>query len=132
MAELDLCSIQGNPDLYGLGIRLGIYFQLIATFVSSRLLPEEVVTVWDTNSIFLLAIFAAVASATSDQSVQLMFAFLIAVDYKDSQGMWYLLSFVTILKKREEDALIRHFTTSEVGRSWRTALATKNSFWLNS
>lgn len=133
MAELDLCSIQGNPDLYGLGIRLGIYFQLIVIFVSSRLLPEEVVTVWDINSIFLLVIFAAVVSATSDQSVQyveifvmlqLMFAFLIAVGYKDSQGMWYLLSFVTILKKREEDALIRHFTTSEVGRSWRTALAT--------
>ena len=133
MAELHLCNTRGNPDLYGLGIRLGIYFQLIATFISSRLLPEEVVTVWDTNSIFILAVFAAVASATTDQSVQyveifvmlqLMFAFLIAVDYKDSRVIWYLLSSVTILKKRDEDILIKHLTSSRVGRSWRTALST--------
>ena len=121
-----MCIIQGNPDLYGLGIRVGVYFQLIATFVCSRLLP-------DTNSIFLLAVFAAVASATIDQSVQyvevflmlqLMFAFLIAVDYKDSQKIWYLLSSATILEKKDEDILIRHFTISKMGRSWRTALAT--------
>ena len=88
---------------------------------------------WDTNSIFLLAVFAAVASATINQSVQyveifvmlqLMFAFLIAVDYKDSQSTWRLLSFVTILKKRDEEVLIRHLTSSGIGRSWRTALAT--------
>ena len=70
MAEIDVCSVQGNPGLYDLGIRLGVYFQLIATFICSRLLPEEVVTVLYANSIFLLAVFAALASATVDQSVQ--------------------------------------------------------------
>ena len=37
LTRSELCSIEGNPDLYGLGIRLGIYFQLTSTSLASRL-----------------------------------------------------------------------------------------------
>lgn len=31
------CPIEGNPDLYGLGIRLGIYFQMITVQISAMM-----------------------------------------------------------------------------------------------
>ena len=81
------CSIDGNPDLYGLGIRLGIYFQIIATILVNHFVPDEVSGIWDTNGIFTLAVFAAVANATVNHVIQyieafvmlqLLFAFLLA------------------------------------------------------
>lgn len=32
----DPCGFEGNPDLYGLGIRLGIYFQLFSSFLANH------------------------------------------------------------------------------------------------
>lgn len=81
-----LCLFEGKSDLYGFGIRLGIYFQLISTALADKLLPEEQKNAWDTNSIFLLAVFAAVAKSTVSGEIhyveafvmlQLMFAFLL-------------------------------------------------------
>ena len=72
----DLCSINGNPDLYGLGIRLGIYFQLTSTSLTSRLLPEETLSIWHTSSIFLLDVFAAVSKSTVSGTIQYVEAYV--------------------------------------------------------
>lgn len=64
------CSIQGNSDFYGLGIRIGIYLQWVTSFLANHLLEDAI---WDnltTNTIFLLALFVALVVATVEGSVQ--------------------------------------------------------------
>lgn len=63
------CDVDGNPDLYGLGVRLGIYFQWLGSYLSNLLLPGEISTNLDANSIFLLALFVAVAKGSFDHSI---------------------------------------------------------------
>ena len=43
------CSFVGSPDLYGLGIRLGVYFQLFATLFANAFLDEAVGDAPDTR-----------------------------------------------------------------------------------
>lgn len=51
----------GNPDIYGLGIRLGIYFQWVGAVLSKwfRGEPEVLRDLLNENGVFLLAIFVA-------------------------------------------------------------------------
>jgi hypothetical protein len=57
----DALGFPANPDIYGLGIRLGIYFQWIGAVLSKwfRGNPEALRDLLDENGIFLLAIFIA-------------------------------------------------------------------------
>lgn len=80
--------MEGNADLYSLGIRLGVYFQIVSTLLANHLLPNGISNAWDTNSIFLLVDFAAVVRATIGRAIQyievfvmlqLMLAFLLSV-----------------------------------------------------
>ncbi|KAI2615695.1 hypothetical protein GGR54DRAFT_265220 [Hypoxylon sp. NC1633] len=67
-ASEDSCGFEGNPDLYGLGIRLGIYLQWIATFIANMFpqVQKEIGGLVDTNTIFLLAIFIATVVISSE------------------------------------------------------------------
>ena len=56
--------IDGNPDLYGLGIRIGIYLQWLSSLLFFLFIPHNESTSVDTNSIFLFAVFAAIVNAT--------------------------------------------------------------------
>jgi hypothetical protein len=72
MTQLPLCpGFEGNPAFYGLGIRLGVYLQLVSSWISntqprvgSRYLNH------DANSIFVFAIVTAVLNACNSASVQ--------------------------------------------------------------
>lgn len=86
----EVCSgFAGNSDLYGLGIRLGIYLQWISSLLTNSLLPTTVSDLLDTNSIFLFAVFIAIAVATNLPGglhpveafimLQLCFGFLLSV-----------------------------------------------------
>ena len=134
LTRQNLCPIQGNPDLYGLGIRLGIYFQLTSTSLTSRLLPDETLGTWDTNSIFLLAVFAAVSKSTISGVIQyaeayvmlqLMFAFLICAFPK---GLGALVSStlrgITLgFSQKDKELLKANLGLSILGNQWRQALA---------
>ena len=67
-ADDSTCGFTGNPEIYGLGIRLGVYLQwtafIVADFVSvdSDLLPG----ILDVDAAFLFAIFIATALLSSD------------------------------------------------------------------
>ncbi|ETI28424.1 hypothetical protein G647_00873 [Cladophialophora carrionii CBS 160.54] len=54
------CPLHGNGDFYGMGVRVGIYFQWITSWLANNFLPEEIIGSLDTNSIFLLALFSTV------------------------------------------------------------------------
>ncbi|KAL8672328.1 MAG: hypothetical protein Q9168_003212 [Polycauliona sp. 1 TL-2023] len=58
------CPHEGNPDFYGLGIRIGIYLQLTTAIVAKYFHPEAIPENLTANTTFLLALFAAVATAT--------------------------------------------------------------------
>ncbi|KAL8687462.1 MAG: hypothetical protein Q9218_006373 [Villophora microphyllina] len=82
------CSHEGNPDFYGLGIRVGIYLQLTTAILAKYLRPEAAPGNLNTNAVFLLALFVALATATfspglgTEETVillQLCFGFLLSV-----------------------------------------------------
>lgn len=58
-------GFEGNSDLYGLGIRLGVYLQWVSSWLIQTLNPNGIMTTHDTNSIFVLAILVAMISATA-------------------------------------------------------------------
>jgi hypothetical protein len=53
------CGIPGNPDIYGLGIRLGLYMLWTATIFTYEFLEDEVSSAIDTNVIFFFSIGVA-------------------------------------------------------------------------
>lgn len=87
MSSANACH-EGNPDFYGLGIRVGIYLQWSTAILANYLHTDGISENLDTNAIFLLALFVALATATAGAEVrpeevaillQLCFGFLLAV-----------------------------------------------------
>lgn len=66
----DCSPIEGNADFYGLGIRIGIYLQWITALLANLFSKESIDGNLETNTIFLLALFVAVAVATAQTTVQ--------------------------------------------------------------
>src|SRR5579871_5463152 len=88
-ASIAPCMLNGNSDLYGLGIRLGVYFQLISTLLANHFLPDALREAWDANTIFLVSIFIAMIKTSVNVNslaapeafimLQMLFAYLVAV-----------------------------------------------------
>lgn len=88
MAE-DVCPLIQNSDFYGLGIRLGVYTQLISTLLSNHLLPKELGAAWDANFVFLAALLTATVKSVAGSQpllpvevfvlLQMMLAYPLAV-----------------------------------------------------
>ena len=66
------CAIDGEPDLYGFGVRFGVYFIWIASWLANNFVIDEYDGALDSNSIFLLAIGIAVALNSSNSEVRLI------------------------------------------------------------
>ena len=64
-----ICTgFEGNSDIYGLGIRTGVYLQWFSSWLCMTLNPETAQELHATNSIFVFAIIiAAVVAATSGE-----------------------------------------------------------------
>lgn len=80
------CQFKGNPDVYGLGVRLGayhslvmsrtgkaksasgIYLQWLGSYLSNNFIPEEISSQLDANAIFLFALFLAMMKNTLDST----------------------------------------------------------------
>jgi hypothetical protein len=67
MAATD-CRLPGNPDVYGLGIRIGIYTQVISTLITNHCLPHELSSTWIANIIFVSALILALIKSIIGQS----------------------------------------------------------------
>ena len=86
-----ICTgFEGNSDIYGLGIRTGVYLQWFSSWLCMTLNPETAQELHATNSIFVFAIIiAAVVAATSGEDpfrpveayilVQICFGYLLTV-----------------------------------------------------
>lgn len=83
------CEFPGNPDLYGLGIRIGIYTQVFSTLITNHFLPGELSSTWTANIIFVSALLLAMIKSISQSSeffvvegfilLQLILLFFLAV-----------------------------------------------------
>ena len=47
LGRRDICGFDGNPDLYGLGIRLGVYFQLFSSSLANHYHRDIMKDTWD-------------------------------------------------------------------------------------
>lgn len=70
MDKLGCGSFEGSPEFYGLGIRLGVYLQVLSSWITNSLNEEATADTHVANSIFLLAIIVAVATAVSHEEIR--------------------------------------------------------------
>ncbi|KAK1755383.1 hypothetical protein QBC47DRAFT_445404 [Echria macrotheca] len=68
----DTCRSDGNTDLYGLGNRLGIYFQMIAFIIAGRrgVMVEPLGALISSINVSLLATFIAVVKAIANGTMR--------------------------------------------------------------
>lgn len=65
----EACHFNGSPDLYGFGIRLGIYLQWTAAWIANSWELESAFSMLWTNGIFLVSTFAAVLRVTATHTM---------------------------------------------------------------
>lgn len=63
----DTCGFQGDDNTYGLGIRLGLYIQWIATSLANNFVPDEAVAMRSVNFCFQLSTFVGLLYITIDR-----------------------------------------------------------------
>lgn len=61
------CITDRSSDYYGLGVRLGFYFQWLTSWVANVSVPGEVAGALDTNAIFLFALLVSMVRCTITQ-----------------------------------------------------------------
>lgn len=62
------CRFAGNPDLYGLGIRLGYYTQALAAWIANFFVLSESKALRSVNTLFMFAMFVALIWISHDPS----------------------------------------------------------------
>jgi hypothetical protein len=132
-----MCTHVGNTDLYGLGIRLGVYLQLFSTLIANHFLVEISQAVWDANAVFLVAIFVAVVKSSTGSNtiasfeafvmLQMLLAFVLAV-FNVTGAKWRNFDLMT------KQSHVR-FRSSPLGSFTRSTLTTGIAcyqvwFWL--
>ncbi|KAF7506917.1 hypothetical protein GJ744_011158 [Endocarpon pusillum] len=58
------CQTDFSADLYGLGVRLGYYFNWASGWTANNFVPDEIAGAQDSNSIFLLGVLASLLRGT--------------------------------------------------------------------
>lgn len=76
--EPPMCGFDGNPDLYGLGVRTGIYIQAVSFFLAAFHLKKESAYLQSSAFVFLLAIFIALIRETANRTLRAPEAALIS------------------------------------------------------
>ena len=64
------CQTARASDYYGLGVRLGIYFTWLQTWIANNFLSSEISGAADTNTIFLLVLLIAMIQCSSTNMLE--------------------------------------------------------------
>ncbi|CAJ2506661.1 Uu.00g078470.m01.CDS01 [Anthostomella pinea] len=72
----DCTGFDGNPDLYGLGIRIGVYLQWYSSWLSMTLTPHTAAETHTANTISMFAIIIAVLQSADTGSIRPVEAWL--------------------------------------------------------
>ncbi|KAL3496157.1 hypothetical protein BJX62DRAFT_194197 [Aspergillus germanicus] len=68
----DACGFSGNPDLYGLGIRLGVYLQWLSAVIATSLRLTDSFILFTTYSGFSFAIMVALLVLTAQRTAHVL------------------------------------------------------------
>ena len=63
------CNTNFSVDLYGLGVRLGYYFNWASGWTANNFVPDEIAGAQDSNSVFLLGLLASLLRGTSTRNL---------------------------------------------------------------
>lgn len=66
------CTTDLAGDLYGLGVRLGVYFQWFSGWVANNFIVDEISGGLDANAIFLFALLVSLVHSTTTNDMTLM------------------------------------------------------------
>ncbi|KAJ4287720.1 hypothetical protein N0V90_012424 [Kalmusia sp. IMI 367209] len=61
-----VCKFEGKSDMYGLGIRLGFYFQWVGAILARIMAPSEIRSLTFSNDLFVAAAFLALIISTAN------------------------------------------------------------------
>jgi hypothetical protein len=64
----EACSFEGNSDIYGVGVRIGLYSQWVATLLVTLFSPEEEETFRIVNLIIQSSIFLGICQQSSSET----------------------------------------------------------------
>ncbi|KAH8812416.1 hypothetical protein F5884DRAFT_855713 [Xylogone sp. PMI_703] len=70
-------GFEGNGDLYGIGIRVGVYLSWFATLIANAFVQSRVSDLSDTNTLFILSNLIALIYASSKQTIQSVESFIV-------------------------------------------------------
>jgi uncharacterized membrane protein YvlD (DUF360 family) len=72
----DCAGFEGNPDLYGLGIRTGVYLQWYSSWLSISVEPRTAAETHTANTVFMFAIVVAVLRSIRSGNIRPVEAWL--------------------------------------------------------
>jgi hypothetical protein len=125
------CSSKFSGDYYGLGVRLGIYFIWLTSWVANTFIEEEISGALDANSIFLFALLVSIFKGSAVSGVEklayidgLVLMTLCAGYLFGTLSLW---GYRTTHYQREGPKAVRHF--GKIGTHCRLLLATAISIY---
>jgi hypothetical protein len=125
------CSSKFSGDYYGLGVRLGIYFVWLTSWIANTFVEEEISGALDANSIFLFALLVSIFKGSAISGVAklayidgLVLMQLCAGYLFGTHSLW---GYRTAHYQREGPRAVRHF--GKIGTHCRLLLATAISIY---
>lgn len=104
------CTTELAKDLYGLGVRLGVYLQWFSGWVSNNFVIEEIAGGLDANAIFLFALLISMVSSSKSDAMTLMDGMIMMMLCGGT--IWSVLSlwgYRTCVYRKEGHDAIRRF-----------------------
>jgi hypothetical protein len=125
------CSSKFSGDYYGLGVRLGIYFTWLTSWLANTFVEEEIGGALDANSIFLLALLVSIFKGTavqgSDKLAYIDGLILMQLCGGYLFGILSLWGYRTKCYNSSGPKAVRHY--GRIGTHCRLALATAISIY---
>jgi hypothetical protein len=125
------CSSKFSGDYYGIGVRLGIYFVWLTSWLANTFIEEEISGALDANSIFLFAllvsIFKGSAVSGDDKLAYIDGLVLMQLCAGYLFGTFSLWGYRTTHYQKEGPRAVRHF--GKIGTHCRLLLTTAISIY---
>jgi hypothetical protein len=125
------CSSKFSGDYYGLGVRLGIYFTWLTSWLANTFVEDEIAGALDANSIFLLSLLISIFKGTAVQGpnklayIDGLILMQLCAGY--NFGILSLWGYRTTHYNREGPRAVRHY--GRIGTHFRLVLASAISLY---
>ncbi|KAI4244382.1 MAG: hypothetical protein LQ352_006836 [Teloschistes flavicans] len=88
LADPNSCQIVGDPDLYGIGVRVGLYLQWLSLFLALVFAPDEAIPALTASNIITLAVFISfLVGINADSLIFVDFPIVVCLTFILSIGL---------------------------------------------